>query len=128
MTVMGSSSVHRMRLVPATLVLLGILGGCDQAPPQAPAPDNPAALAGEVAAAGGEAATEQVVQVAGADAVQTNPLRDAYFGNLHVHTGWSFNASTNGSITRPDGSKQKLIVLPRQLREGTVEDTDATEN
>ena len=31
-----------------------------------------------------------------------NPLRDAYFGNLHVHTSWSFDGYINGSITNPD--------------------------
>ncbi|TGD74734.1 DUF3604 domain-containing protein [Mangrovimicrobium sediminis] len=31
-----------------------------------------------------------------------NPLKDAYFGNLHVHTGWSFDGYINGSITGPD--------------------------
>lgn len=37
-------------------------------------------------------------------AVLKNPLKDAYFGNLHVHTGWSFDATTNGSITTPDSA------------------------
>jgi hypothetical protein len=30
-----------------------------------------------------------------------NPERNAYFGNLHVHTGWSFDGMTNGSRTTP---------------------------
>ena len=34
--------------------------------------------------------------------VSTNPLRDAYFGNFHVHTSYSFDGYTNGSITDPD--------------------------
>lgn len=37
-------------------------------------------------------------------AVPSNPLRDVYFGNLHVHSGWSFDATTNGSITTPDAA------------------------
>ncbi|MDW4498617.1 DUF3604 domain-containing protein [Sulfitobacter sp. D35] len=41
---------------------------------------------------------------AAAQEVATNPLRDAYFGNLHVHSGWSFDATTNGSITTPDAA------------------------
>jgi hypothetical protein len=31
-----------------------------------------------------------------------NPERNAYFGNVHVHTGWSFDAFTNGSKTTPE--------------------------
>ncbi len=30
-----------------------------------------------------------------------NPDRNAYFGAVHVHTGWSFDAMTNGSKTTP---------------------------
>lgn len=30
-----------------------------------------------------------------------NPERNAYFGNVHVHTGWSFDGLTNGSKTTP---------------------------
>ena len=36
-----------------------------------------------------------------------------------------FKGYVQVQITRPDGSTQKLIVLPRQLREGTLENTDA---
>ena len=28
--------------------------------------------------------------------------KNAYFGNLHIHTSWSFDGFTNGSITGPD--------------------------
>lgn len=34
--------------------------------------------------------------------VPTNPLKEAYFGNLHVHTAWSFDANINGAIAGPD--------------------------
>jgi hypothetical protein len=34
--------------------------------------------------------------------VKENPLKEAYFGNLHVHTSWSFDGYTNGSVTGPD--------------------------
>jgi hypothetical protein len=30
-----------------------------------------------------------------------NPDRNAYFGDVHVHTGWSFDAFTNGSRATP---------------------------
>jgi hypothetical protein len=36
--------------------------------------------------------------------VATNPLREVYYGNLHVHTGWSFDAYINGSVTTPDSA------------------------
>ncbi len=41
-------------------------------------------------------------QAYGAEKPEENPLRDAYFGNLHVHTSWSFDGYINGSITGPD--------------------------
>jgi len=43
----------------------------------------------------------QTIQ-AGAQDVTTNPNREAYFGNFHVHTGYSFDGYTNGSPTTPD--------------------------
>ena len=36
-----------------------------------------------------------------ADLPAPNPENDAYFGDVHVHTGWSFDALTNGSKTTP---------------------------
>jgi Protein of unknown function (DUF3604) len=47
-----------------------------------------------------------VILLVAADAqaqdVKPNPLRDVYFGNLHVHTAWSFDANINGAIATPD--------------------------
>ena len=34
--------------------------------------------------------------------VASNPTKDAYFGNLHIHTSWSFDGYTNGCLTTPD--------------------------
>ncbi len=34
--------------------------------------------------------------------VQVHPNNEAFFGNFHVHTSWSFDAYTNGSVTTPD--------------------------
>jgi len=31
-----------------------------------------------------------------------NKNKNAYFGNLHIHTSWSFDGFTNGSITEPN--------------------------
>lgn len=36
--------------------------------------------------------------------VASNPTKDAYFGNLHVHTKWSFDAYINGAASDPDGA------------------------
>ena len=34
--------------------------------------------------------------------VPTNPTRETYFGNFHVHTGYSFDGYANGSRTTPN--------------------------
>ena len=51
-------------------------------------------------------ATDNAPSVAAATAAvpalpAPNPERNAYFGDVHVHTGWSFDAFTNGSKTTP---------------------------
>jgi hypothetical protein len=48
--------------------------------------------------------TDMAANDSGADtpSVVLNPLREAYFGNLHVHTSYSFDGYTNGSVTSPD--------------------------
>jgi len=37
-----------------------------------------------------------------ADRPAPNPTKNAYFGAVHVHTSYSFDAFTNGAITMPD--------------------------
>ena len=37
-----------------------------------------------------------------AKTIESNPLRNAYFGDLHVHTTWSFDAFMFGNRTTPD--------------------------
>ncbi|HPU16481.1 MAG TPA: DUF3604 domain-containing protein, partial [Polymorphobacter sp.] len=63
------------------------LAGCSKKAEAPAAPAATTAIAGENAA---EAA------------LPANPERNAYFGNVHVHTGYSFDAFTNGSKTRPE--------------------------
>ena len=61
-----------------------VLAGCDrQEPPTAPAPKlrRRARLRSSLP--------------------PPNPDNNAYFGDVHVHTGWSFDALTNGSKTTP---------------------------
>jgi hypothetical protein len=36
-----------------------------------------------------------------ADPVPPNPQKNAYFGAVHVHTGYSFDAFTNGTVSTP---------------------------
>ncbi|MDQ1346541.1 MAG: hypothetical protein QG586_2082, partial [Pseudomonadota bacterium] len=73
----------------ATLLLVSVLaGGCSR---EAPAPAAPAT----------SAATEAPAAPAASDRPAANPERNAYFGDVHVHTGWSFDAFTNGSRATP---------------------------
>ena len=48
-----------------------------------------------------EGEAEAIVRRATAALPTPNPDRNAYFGAVHVHTGWSFDALTNGSKTTP---------------------------
>jgi hypothetical protein len=78
------------RSTPKLLVAGGlcwaVLSGCDKKePPAASAP--PAATAASTAPA--------------ASLPPPNPENNVYFGAVHVHTGWSFDAFTNGSKTTP---------------------------
>lgn len=45
-----------------------------------------------------------LAQVLGQDdaAVKANPLREAYYGDLHLHTTYSFDAYISGVLTTPD--------------------------
>jgi len=43
----------------------------------------------------------------GSEKVLSNSLRDAYFGNLHVHTAWSFDGYINGAFTDPDDAYRR---------------------
>ena len=72
----------------AALVLSALIAGCSQKPSE----PKPAA----------DAAPAQKAPVATAPArAPANPDRNAYFGAVHVHTGYSFDALTNGSNTKP---------------------------
>jgi len=79
----------------ATLLLLGVLaGGCSRQAPSPATPSTPATPASSVA-------SEAPAAPAASDRPAANPDRNAYFGDVHVHTGWSFDAFTNGSRTTP---------------------------
>ena len=59
---------------------------------------------GRVAAAGPQNAPESTgaAESAGAAATAPNPLRNVYFGDLHTHTNFSYDAFLNGTRATPD--------------------------
>jgi hypothetical protein len=65
------------------------LAGCSQSPPSTTSTPPAAPPAAPPSA---PAAPERPAP---------NPENDVYFGDVHVHTGWSFDAFTNGSKTTP---------------------------
>jgi hypothetical protein len=77
-------------LVVATLGLALGLAGCSPPPPAATSAATPGAPAGPAASA-----------PPASDLPPPNPDNNVYFGDVHVHTGWSFDALTNGSKTTP---------------------------
>lgn len=45
---------------------------------------------------------EPVIAAVVSPGIAVNKNKQAYFGNVHVHTSWSFDGYTNGSRTNPD--------------------------
>jgi hypothetical protein len=65
-------------------------------PPAKPAPAAPAATPAKPS-------TGAATKASAATPVKPNPLREAYFGETHVHTGWSFDAYIFGNtLTGPE--------------------------
>jgi hypothetical protein len=58
------------------------------------APGRPASFAAAIVLA-------LAANASAADRPPPNPLKNAYFGAVHVHTSYSFDAFTNGTITTP---------------------------
>jgi hypothetical protein len=70
------------------LTLLALFAsGCSR---KEPAPDAAAPVS-----------TPEPAAATASDQPAANPDRNAYFGDVHVHTGWSFDAFTNGSRATP---------------------------
>ena len=82
--------VLKTRLASACgLVAAVLLAGCAQKSEPAPAPAATATAPPAPAAPAAPALPP------------SNPDNNAYFGAVHVHTGWSFDGFTNGSKTTP---------------------------
>ena len=76
----------RGRLIVIVTAAVALLGACAQKPPETTA-----------APAAKDAAAAPPVAQAG-----PNPLRNAYFGDLHLHTGYSMDAFAFGTRLTPD--------------------------
>ena len=72
------------------------LAGCAQEPAETPATESE-----ETAAVAEEAALPE-----------PNPLRDAYFGDLHVHSRYSFDAFLFGTVATPDEAYRFALGEP----------------
>ncbi len=81
----------------AILLVLAVLGGCSQQEGGAPEPARPPETAAEPSAPSEPTYSEK--REACAD---RNPLRNPYFGELHVHTGFSMDAYAFDVRTTPD--------------------------
>ena len=94
---MNSSRQPVVRLVGPALAIAAVgvlasLGGCHggKVPETTAGPQSTAAQAAAASGAGAHAAT--------------NPLKNAYFGETHVHTAYSLDAYIGGARLTPDGA------------------------
>lgn len=81
----------------AAVVFCSLLSACGERSSEPEATSEPAGK--EIP---GDAPDPASSEVSAATTVAVNPNRDVYFGNLHVHTQWSFDAYINGAVADPD--------------------------
>ncbi len=81
---MNISFKHRSLLLVFPLLLLACSANSSDKPvePTASSPDS--------------------VEQSGSSSIKVNPDKDAYFGDFHIHTSYSFDGYANGGFTTPD--------------------------
>jgi len=82
----------------AVITALAMLTACGD---QAPQPDGSGSSSSQAAQPTSSAAAPAVSSTADSSSAS---FRNVYFGNLHVHTQWSFDAAINGAMSDPDAA------------------------
>ena len=103
-----SSRIHRPAGILATALAVGLAVFPSTLRGQSSVPTKPAPAA---AAATPAASTRS--QSSAAAPAKPNPLRDAFFGETHIHTSWSFDAYVFGNtLTGPEDAYQFALGKP----------------
>ncbi|WP_428819059.1 DUF3604 domain-containing protein [Microbulbifer sp. MCCC 1A16149] len=99
-----------MRFPYSVLLLAALLPACSSetdnkaSPDTTDRPDSTMPESSNTAEAASETETQPAQATATVTEIPRNPNRDVYFGNLHVHTRWSFDAYINEAWVDPDAA------------------------
>jgi hypothetical protein len=85
-------NINRLKIVAATITYLLVLNACSKHD------DAPSAVGDAPSSASDAAPTVEELEAA----VPENPLKEAYFGETHVHTSFSLDAYIGGARLTPD--------------------------